>query len=355
MLSTLYKLSPSNGKVQQWSVTTDGAFVIVTQGQVGGAQTPYRTESFGKSTGRSNATTAAEQALLEAKSKHAKKLKSGYTTDESGEQSTLSPMKLNDYWKHQSKVVFPCYVSPKLNGVNAEYRLIDGSLVLLSRGGETYHPIPHLEASVRSLMERLSTDSLNGELYCHGQSLQVITSWVKKPKPESVNLEFHVFDVPNLGGPYSERIASLASTNYQHIVPWDVVGRPETLQLRHDALTKQGYEGIVIRNSDSLYKYNTRSLSAFKMKVALDKEFQVIGYKLDKYNHPVYTCASDGGDFSVKRKGTAEQRLADATIADSNVGLWLTVEFESYSDADKPTKPVGLNFRDCDIDGNPLV
>lgn len=354
MLSTLYKLSPSNGKVQQWSVTTDGAFVIATQGQVGGKLVEYRTESFGKNIGRSNETTAAEQAVLEAKSKHAKKMKSGYTTDPSGEQSTKTPMKVNDYWKHKSKVKFPCYVSRKLNGVNAEERL-GTELTLLSRGGEEYPRIPHIEQSVRKLMSDLGTDALNGELYVHGTSLQKITSYVKKPKPESGLLEFHVFDAPNLGGTYAQRIAQLINTDYPHIVPAVLANSHEELQELHDLAVEQGYEGIIIRNADCIYEYNTRSNSAFKMKVALDKEFLVTGYKLDKYGHPVYTCASDGGDFSVKRKGTAFERLKDATVAVHNIGKWLTVEFESYSDSGKPTKPVGLNFRDCDTDGNPLV
>lgn len=361
MLSKLYKLSPSNGKVQQWSVTTDGAFVIVTQGQVGGVQTPYRTESFGKNIGRANETTAAEQAVMEAKSKHAKKLKSGYTEDKSGEQSTKTPMKVNDYWKHKSKVQFPCYVSRKLNGVNAEERLSGTELTLLSRGGEEYPRIPHIEQSVHKLMADLGTNALNGELYIHTISLQKITSYVKKPKPESSLLEFHVFDAPNLGGTYAQRIAQLINTDYPHIVPAVLANSHEELHELHDLAVEQGYEGIIIRNADCRYEYNTRSNSAFKMKVAMDKEFQVVGYKLDKYGHPVYTCASDGGNFSVKRKGTSEQRLADAVIADSNVGLWLTVEFESYSDAQpgftvgKPTKPVGLDFRLCDDTGNPLT
>jgi len=205
-------------------------------------------------------------------------------------------------------------------------------------------------------MSDLGVTSLNGELYHHGTSLQVITSWVKKPKLESSNLEFHVFDIPTSTHKYYERAAQLEATDYPHIVPYQLATSHDELTTLHDKAVAQGYEGIVIRNADCMYEYNTRSLSAFKYKVAMDAEFLVVGYKLDKYGHPVYSCKSDGGNFSVKRKGTAAERLADATIAKSNIGKYLTVEFESLSDLGKPTKPVGLDFRLCDAStGEPLV
>lgn len=353
-LAKLYKKTKT-GSVQVCIITTLNDTYTVTFGRLNGKMQSITTVCTSKNVGKSNYISPQQQALREAEAIHTKKQKSGYVLSEAGESDIKLVMKVQDYWKHKSKVKFPCYVSRKLNGINAEERLSGTELTLLSRGGEEYPRIPHIEQSVHKLMADLGTDALNGELYVQGTSLQKITSYVKKPKPESGLLEFHVFDAPNLGGTYAQRIAKLINTDYPHIVPAVLANSHEELQELHDLAVEQGYEGIIIRNADCKYEYNTRSNSAFKMKVALDKEFQVVGYKLDKYDHPVYTCASDGGNFSVKRKGTAEQRLADAAVVESNIGKWLTVEFESYSDAGKPTKPVGLNFRDCDTDGNPLV
>ena len=366
MLSPLYKLSPSNGKVQVWEITTDSEFYTVTQGQVGGKLQTYRTECFGKNIGKVNETTVAQQCSLEAEALISKKLKTGYTLDTSGEQSVFTPMKIGVYSKCKSKLDFKTgvYLSRKLNGLNGEYRLINDELILLSRGGETFPRIPHLEQSVRAMMLRLDTASLNGELYAQGTSLQQIVSLVKKPKPGSEQLEFHVFDCPNLSGGYLERATVLHCSDLMlapvFAIPFERVASHEEIQTKCDAFVAQGYEGVVVRTASSLYEYNTRSLTTMKLKPVLDKEFLVLSFKRDKLCHAIYLCASDGGNFSVKRKGTAEARLADAAIAETNIGKYLTVEFESYSDArpgftqGKPTKPVGLDFRKCSTDGEPL-
>jgi len=91
-----------------------------------------------------------------------------------------------------------------------------------------------------------------------------------------------------------------------------------------------------------------------KNKPVQEAEFQVVSHKLDKNKHAVFTCSSPGGNFSVKCKGTAEQRLAMASHAEDYYGKWLTVEYEMLSKDGKPLKPVGLTFRLCDPSGEPL-
>ena len=75
-LPTLYK-KDTTGKIRQWSVIADGDKFWTEQGVIGGKiviNKPTITSS--KNTGRSNETTAEEQALAEAKAKWDKK-KSG--------------------------------------------------------------------------------------------------------------------------------------------------------------------------------------------------------------------------------------------------------------------------------------
>ena len=68
MLPTLYSID-SKQNIRQWRVWTEGADIIVEHGLMGGKLQQKRTTAKAKNTGRANATTAEEQAKLEAQSK----------------------------------------------------------------------------------------------------------------------------------------------------------------------------------------------------------------------------------------------------------------------------------------------
>jgi hypothetical protein len=72
-LPTLYCKSKT-GKTQVWNIEVIGAKIRVSYGYEGGAVTVNeKTITAGKNLGKKNATTAAEQAALEAKSTWDKK------------------------------------------------------------------------------------------------------------------------------------------------------------------------------------------------------------------------------------------------------------------------------------------
>jgi DNA ligase-1 len=335
------------------------------------------TTCLGKNIGRSNETTPAEQAELEALAKHTLKAKSGYSPSLDAPSTVQLPQKVSPYVGNEHKIVFPAYSTPKLNGVNGTYWLLpDGSLKLTSRGGLEYPPIPHLEDGVRYLMSMFSTDCLNGELYIHGEHLQDITSAVKKPKPLSNRLTFNVFEFPTLDLPMHNKfiwLSVLSNTtlngdedpytdtyrrnSYVRTVKPVRVTSYEDIEAHYNLCMSQGFEGTVIYNPTSVYKFNERSSSVFKYKKSMDAEYLVTGYTLDKNGHVVYRCSVVDGDyllfFNVKRKGTNAERLADALIAESNIGKWLTVHYEVLSKGGTPLKPVGLSFRSCNDLGEP--
>src|SRR5277367_1861233 len=80
-LPTLYKRA-STGKIQIWMIGVEKSTIITVHGQLDGKS--QRTEDVikeGKNIGKSNETTAAEQALAEATSKWEGKIKKGYVED----------------------------------------------------------------------------------------------------------------------------------------------------------------------------------------------------------------------------------------------------------------------------------
>lgn len=362
---TLYKKSTKTGKVQQWDCAVQSNVISVIQGQIGGAKQLYTTYCRGVNVGKVNATTDDQQALLEAQSKWEKQKKKGYVEDISGESELKLPMRVSTYQDNLNKITFPCTVSPKLNGVNAEARLVRGSdeIILLSRGGEEYILPEHWRDELLDMFEELGVDSLNGEVYKHGEWLQDITGAMKKHRLLTDELEFHVFDLPTHGSSWEERLSKLDDlklklystgriNTQQTVFPVtnSVAHSHEEIEEYHAECVAEGYEGIIIRNMDGLYQYNTRSNDVFKTKVALSEEFLVTGYSVDKYKHPVFTCEAKGGSFKVKPKGTDGQRKAILEEADNWIGEFMTVEFESYSKAGKPTKPVGIGLREGEWD-----
>ena len=361
-LPTLYKTAKT-GATQVFNIEAIGDSYTVTWGQVNGKQQSKTTTCSPKNVGKKNESTAIDQAITEAKATWAKKVKSGYSEDETAPVTVKLPMKVNEYNKHKKKIEFPCFTSVKLNGVNVEYRLIDGELKLLSRGGEEY-PIPdHQREDAIKILKHLNTTSINGEMYIHGEHLQDIQSAVKKHNELTPKLSFYVFDFPEVAGDYNTR-CSLCYPGFQeveltsiHPILVSVAHDEDDIQNDFEDVVAAGYEGLIIRNRKGLYEYNTRSLNVFKYKPVLDSEFEVKSFDLDKNGHAVFHCwvsnihVGDNTSFKVKLKGTNEERLAMAAEAKSYIGKWLKVEYETLSKDGIPLKPVGIMFRKVDENG----
>jgi len=361
ILPTLYKKTKT-GSIQIWVVSTDNNIITVTQGKLGGKMQEYYTTCTGKNLGKANSTSNKEQAELEAIAKQAKQQKAGYSINPDGEILVKLPMKVKVYQDNIKNVIFPCFASPKLDGGNAIYRLEGAKLTLWSRGGDEYPPIPHLEPHIRLIMSSLKCKELNGELYIHGTHLQDLTGAIRKSKELSKSLEFYIFDIPDNQSTYEERMKLLLNAHVHESRPVKViqVAGMETeadIEEYHDICVAKGYEGIVIRNARGLYKYNERSSDVFKLKIAKDAEFLIVAYDIDKNKHPVFHCVIGGpnGDklFKVKPTGTNEQRLDMVKNIKDYIGKWYKIQFESYSKAGIPTKPVGICLRHCDKNGNP--
>ena len=151
-----------------------------------------------KNLGRSNETTAESQAALELISKVKSQKDKGYreTVDDAGAIGNSLPMLASNGATRPSLIVFPLDVSVKIDGVRCFARLIEGEVILTSRGGKPYLTPAYLVDPFLELFNELDTDILDGELYIHGLPLQEIISIVKKPEEDSPELSFMLFDIP---------------------------------------------------------------------------------------------------------------------------------------------------------------
>lgn len=180
--TTLYALN-KDGSFQCWKVFTVGDQVVVEFGKVDGKKQQKVTTCKPKNVGRSNETTAEEQAWVEAVSKWEKQVRLGYreSKDDLHTQENFSPMLAHDAIKRSRSIVYPAYVQPKLDGVRALVTLDkDGIPVFNSRGNKTYPVQGALLQQVKELAEHSGFDKFDGELYIHGLSLQKIVALAKK-------------------------------------------------------------------------------------------------------------------------------------------------------------------------------
>lgn len=348
----------SSGAITTWECWTEGAVVVVEWGQLSGAKQRATFLCTPKNVGRANATTAEQQAVLEATAKWEKQLKKKYfqTKAEAEGGRVLKPMLAKSFKDEAHKIKYPVDVQPKLDGVRC-FAKADGSL--WSRGGDPYN-VPHITQALQGLLSNPYV--LDGELYIHGESLQNTVSYVKRYRPGSEKLEFHVYDMasPELCHSWLVRKAFLQrwfdsikdAQADPRIVEVQTCGAKshDEVKALHEAYVRKGYEGAIIRLPDYTYEWNHRSSGLLKLKDFQDAEFTIIGYKVGKgkfKNVPIFTCVTaDGKEFDATPRGTEEQRAELLSIAAASVGKQLTVRYFDLTDDGIPHFPVGVAIRE---------
>ena len=366
-LPTLYCKSKT-GKTQVWNIETIGAKIRVSYGYEGGAVTVNeKTIESGKNLGKKNATTAAEQAALEAKSTWDKKKTGGYaeSLDDAhvpgvadaaavAAHQAILPMLAHDYHKRGKDIKYPCYVQAKLDGV----RCIFKNGILTSRQGKVF---PNMEHIVNDLKDVELV--LDGELYSDTLSFQQFVGLVRKKKHNDAEkvllrqVKYWVYDCVN-DKPFSERNEALREmfVNREHLYPF--VHRLDTEECKtkhqlkkfHDIFVEEGKEGLIIRNMDGLYQLAARSKDLQKFKEFEDAEFTVVEFTDGEGSEKglvIWVCETESKKkFSVRPRGTHEDRAELFNDAESYVGKKLTVRYQELTEDGIPRFPVGIAFRD---------
>lgn len=118
LLPTLYSRT-NTGAIQEWTVEINGGSYRTIHGQVDGKlQTTEWTVCIVTNEGRANQRLPDQQAIFEARAMWQKKLDSGYfeSVDDIDNFKFTEPMLAKKYEDRKSKIVFPAYSQPKLDG-----------------------------------------------------------------------------------------------------------------------------------------------------------------------------------------------------------------------------------------------
>jgi ATP-dependent DNA ligase len=270
---TLFK-KDSKGKIRVAEIKTLEGDLTISTGLKGGKKVQHLTSCEPKNVGRKNETSKKEQAIAEGLSKVKLKLREGYfmTEKEALNIEVIKPMLAEDFHVFKSKVKYPCYAQPKFDGIRA----LKEKKLFRSRKNKAIETVSHITEELSNL-----DLVLDGELYAHGLDFQTNTELIKKKRKETLRVKYYVYDVI-MNKPYSDRlqelkrIFSMNDCKYIELVPTYTIESEKELQVLHDRLVKEGYEGIMIRHGQSPYEINKRSKSLLKFKEMMDRAYPVV-------------------------------------------------------------------------------
>lgn len=232
----------------------------------------------------------------------------------------------------------------------------DAHITYFSRKGKEYETLTHWNDELKTLFP--SGTILDGEAFNPDLNFQEIVRRVKRVKTSRFNIEddplqYWVYDIVSPTVPYYARLAFLTErTDTQHIkiVPTTLFESEKELKRFHRQNLVDGYEGTMIRSRNGLYKPDCRSYDLLKYKDFFDEEFVIVGGRSAQGRDEgtvIFDCKTNKGQvFSVRPKGTWDERKEYLDHLSTYVGKMLTVRFQERSEDGIPIFPVGICVRD---------
>lgn len=364
-LHTLYKRAV-NGKINQWTIEIEGNCYRTISGYTDGQKTTTEwTCCDGKNTGRSNETTAEQQAMKEAKAEWDKRLERGYfgSIKDIDRFTVFKPMLANKWEDYADKIKFPIYSQPKLDGI----RCIVKSDGMWTRTGKPILSAPHIFESLRSTFEKYPDLILDGELYAdkYANDFNAIVSLVKKTKPTAQDLidsaaviEYHIYDMPSCDGVFTQRHKELYrlfgefeanSIQCLKMVATDKLVDENDLETYYCDYVTAGYEGQMLR-LDAAYE-NKRSKYLLKHKSFIDEEYKIVDVEEGNGNLTGMVGAlvfetKSGDRFNASVNGGWEYLKELWKDHKSLIGKEATIKYFNLTPDGKPRFPKVVTIRD---------
>lgn len=255
---------------------------------------------------------------------------------------------------------FPCMGQPKINGVRSTIELIDNEIVIKSKEGLRYR-VAHIEDFLTLNSDLFNFEGtqlvLDGELYIHGEILGDIASAVNKPNLSTPRIVFVLFDLAIPDKTQRERWALLKALNQKFqeninapielIRSYNIASDPDA-QILTDRFIDNGYEGLILRSYDALYRFGSRPTTMCKLKRTISEEFSIIDVVPQSKDHTKgnFTCINKAGEpFDVDPKGTDEYKRDLLLNKEDYKGKKVTLVFYEWTAAMMPYHIVECTLR----------
>lgn len=371
-LPTLYGVE-KNGKIRTWSASIHSndtmAWALIEFGQMDGKkQITKREYTAGKNIGKKNETTFLDQCLSETKKKWLdKKDKEQYSlTTVVNVSEKVFPMLAQTYdptkTKKSNTITYPCYVQPKLDGLRCVvYQTKDKEIAYQSRSGMYFETLSHLNDDIKAIFTNHPSLVLDGELYTKDYPFEELAGLIKKKKLSEEDkqrlrlVKYHIYDIINEADTFEKRCQFLE----REIKTRNNLVQVETLiceslnnfrEYFSRFVGEEGYEGVMLRNKEGLYRVNYRSHDLQKYKEFQEAEYEIVGFREGEGRDEgtvLWTCKTpEGKTFSVRPKGSVAMRKAWFENGIQYVGKNLTVIYQELSEMGVPRFPVGKDIRE---------
>ena len=369
--------------------------IVRFTGQIGGKNTPQPviSVSYGK-----QKRTVTEQADLEYNALIKKYMDKGYkrtigltledtdkieefveslgdsVTDSKGlykpmlakqaDKVAVSVFDKKDYW----------LASRKLDGIRLLLYKKDGEILSSSRGGNDYNDATEIlrnQPEIKQVFDKYPDIILDGEYYKHGWHLSKLSGLARLKDVSEQQLEdieqiqYWVYDIIDLTKTAQLRINFLMSMAKELNIPiytGTEVSSPivileqapvtgwTSMKKLHDKYVKDGFEGLVIRDPDALYKPNGRTNSMIKIKEYDSESFKITGWApgLRGVEDMCFILVTkEGKEFKAKPMGDLYVKQQYVDQMDDIIGKWGDVKFFNYSVPENiPTQPTFVTVRD---------
>ncbi len=359
MEKTIYK-KDSSGKVRYLKISTEGSTLIQESGVIGTPNPLYNASvSKPKNVGRSNETSGAEQAVLEAESKLTLKLRQGYFETEEqaaaeGGADFLLPMLAKDFKKEAKKVKYPCFAQRKYDGMRCLAVIKDNKATLFSRTGKEVITCPHINSQLEIL--KLGDCVLDGELYSRelGTFQENMKALKKYREGITEKILYNVYDIV-IDLPFARRYANLVARiqgtgnpNIEVVPTWNIASEEDLIK-NHKDFVADGYEGTIVRHTKVGYEVNKRSSQLLKYKDFIDKAYRVVDVIPSdvRPEQGVVSCYCEKTKetFETGMKFSHAEREEILLNKNKYIGMTAEVRFFEFTDKGLPRFPVCYGFR----------
>lgn len=230
------------------------------------------------------------------------------------------------------------HMSEKLDGVRAVWT----GECFISRNGNLFDvPQWYCDKMPRG-------EVLDGELFLGPGKFNAVAGAVRTKKTNCDptiwhNIRYFVFDAPNHGGTFEQRLGWLRQLEKQSggfdVVEHYEIPDEKTLDRFYRHVVAGGGEGVMLRLKKSLYE-SKRSATLLKIKPSHDAECEVVGYEPGTGKHEgrlgAYVCVLKSGARFRLGVGITDSERDNP----SPVGTALTVRYQELTPAGKPRFPV---------------
>lgn len=346
---TLYRKNALG--IGMWSIWADGDTMrIAHSSTLDGASIQHQETVQRGCQGRS----IDEQVQSRIRSRVSKQRDKGYveSIDEAAKgafnQLGLIPPMLAQVYRGNETERNVAWMQRKLNGLRCLITRQDGELIAYSRRGKRLINIYEiLEEADKFVSEG---DTVDGELYSHGTSLQTINSWVKRRQSLTGKIQLIMYDQVSSDS-FSDRHDELLDMVKGHefkrvlVLPKIKYVDEESRQFAFDNARAKGFEGLMIRLDGFGYESNKRSASLLKDKAVFDTEVIVKDIVLSDKGNPVCVCDYQGKELRMSPPGSHGERMLAFENKSKHIGTRLTIEYREMTDDCIPFHAVGVNWR----------